>query len=101
MSASRFGADIFIGYGINAWRRRTRSPGAPRTPPGAPRTPARDFFARPAEHHSPLGINPTGLISVGSIFGTGRIFPLALNFFGAFYQGVCIEIRLSFPKESP
>jgi hypothetical protein len=65
------------------------------------RTPARDFFARPAEHHSPLGINPTGLISVGSIFGTGRIFPLALNFFGAFYQGVCIEIRLSFPKESP
>jgi hypothetical protein len=94
MSASRFGADIFIGYGIN--RMAAPNPLARRS-----RTPARDFFARPAEHHSPLGINPTGLISVGSIFGTGRIFPLALNFFGAFYQGVCIEIRLSFPKESP
>jgi hypothetical protein len=82
-----------------------RSPDATRRSPGRrsrrSRTPARDFFARPAEHRSPLGINPTGLISVGSIFGTGRIFPLALIFFDAFYQGVCIEIRLSFPEESP
>jgi hypothetical protein len=49
---------------------------------------ARDFFVQPAEHHGPLGISPFGLISVGSIFGTGRIFPLALNFFSAFYHVV-------------
>jgi hypothetical protein len=76
---------------LTAWRRRTLSPGAPGRHPGAPRTPARDFFARPAEHHSPLGINPTGLISVGSIFGTGRIFPLALNFFGAFIKACALR----------
>jgi hypothetical protein len=59
-----------------------------RTPLAALPDAARDFFAQPAEHHGPLGIIPFGLISMGSIFGTGRIFPLALNFFSAFYHVV-------------
>jgi hypothetical protein len=88
MSASGFGADIFMGYGINPWPRRTISPGALRTPPMALPDAVRDFFAQPAEHHSTLGIDSIGLISLGSIFGTGRIFPLALYFFDAFYQRV-------------
>jgi hypothetical protein len=69
-------------------------------PLARPQDTARDFFAQPVEHHNTLGIIPTGLISLGSIFGTGRIFPLALIFFDAFYQA-CIEIRPSFPEESP
>jgi hypothetical protein len=77
-----------MGYGDNRMAARNhlarRSPDAARGAPGRhPR-----FFAQPAEHHGPLGITPIGLISMGSIFGTGRIFPLALNFFGAFYHVV-------------
>jgi hypothetical protein len=48
---------------------------------------AYDFIAQPVEHHSTLGIDSPGLISVGSIW-TGRIFPLALYFFDASYHGV-------------
>jgi hypothetical protein len=62
-----------------------RSPdGTPAAPPGR----RLQFFAQPAEHHGTLGINSIGLISAGSIFEPGRIFPLDLNFFDAFYQRV-------------
>ena len=52
------------------------------------------------EPSSRLGINALGLISLESIFGTGCIFLLDLNFIRAFYLA-CIEIRPSFPKECP
>jgi hypothetical protein len=63
-------------------------PAFPGHRPRRSRTPRATFFAQPVEHHSTLGIDPAGLISVGFIFGTGRIFPLALNFFDTSYHGV-------------
>jgi hypothetical protein len=90
MSVSGFEADIFIGYGIDP--RRGAEPSSPALAGG--RRPAAhpgrrlQFFAQRAEHTSPLGFDPIGLISPGSVSGAGRIFPLALNFFDAFYQRV-------------
>jgi hypothetical protein len=57
-------------------------------PPAALSDAVRGFFVQPVEHQGTLAVGPTGLISARSIFGTGRIFPLALNFFDASYHGV-------------
>jgi hypothetical protein len=60
----------------------------------------RNFFAQPAEHQSTLGIDFTGLISLGSILGPVA-FAACFEFFSMPLIKACIEIRPSFPEESP